>query len=105
MDKEYTWKPYDSFVYQDGFINPTKFKAKAYDNVNSLNAINPLQFKEMISEKEDKMIFEKIPIIRLVSKLILLTGILNLNICQIRITGLCGVIRTNPGIIIQNINV
>ena len=59
MNKEYTWKPYDSFVYQDGFINPTKFKAKAYDNVNSLNAINPLQFKEMISEKEDKMIFEK----------------------------------------------
>ena len=59
MDKEYTWKPYDSFVYQDGFINPTKFKARAYDIVDSLNAVNPLQFKEMTSEKEDKLIFEK----------------------------------------------
>lgn len=59
MNKEYTWKPYDTFIYSDGYVNPAKFKAKAFDYANSMNVINPLQFKEIISEKEDTLIFEK----------------------------------------------
>lgn len=58
-NKEYTFKPYDSFSYPDGYVNNVKFKARSYDFSTSLNTINPLQFKEMISNKKNTIIFEK----------------------------------------------
>ena len=57
--KEYVWKPYDTISYDDGYVNPARFKAQAFDAQNSLNAINPMQFKEMTEIKSDTMVFYK----------------------------------------------
>lgn len=58
-NKEYTWKPYDTISYEDGYVNPARFKAQAFDALNSMNAINPMQFREMLSIKSDLMAFYK----------------------------------------------
>lgn len=57
--KDYVWKPYDTISYEDGYVNPARFKAQAYDALNSMNAINPMQFREMNSIKSDTMVFFK----------------------------------------------
>lgn len=56
-DKEYYWKPYETIIYTDGYIDNKKFIAYGYDSDKDYSIDNPTQYKEMGTN--EKLFFEK----------------------------------------------
>ena len=56
-DKEFYWKPYETIIYTDGYIDNKKFIAYGYDSDKDFTIDNPIQYNEMGSD--EILFFEK----------------------------------------------
>lgn len=57
LNSDYYWKPSEYFQYSDGYIDNSKIKVSMIDSDNDGTPDNPLQFKEIINEKNTENLF------------------------------------------------
>ena len=59
IGEEFYIKPYNLIRYSDGYIDPYKFYARSFDGDNDDANDNPLTFKKILLNKQEKIIFLK----------------------------------------------
>lgn len=59
IGNEFYVKPYNLIRYSDGYIDPYKFYARTFDGDNDDAIDNPLSFKNLLSNEQEKIIFLK----------------------------------------------